>query len=304
VITRFEHGNVQWVDVERPTVEEVDALTEEFDLGPQAAQEMLSPTAKPRVDLYAPFLYIVLHFPASRGSGGGSPDHEVDIIVGKNFIITVHYETVTALHDFARSFETAMLLKRVRGTFHSGHIIFEIAQRLYQSVENELESVEDSVTAIERSIFDGKEKKMVRPLSNLTRELLNHKRIIGNQADTLKELEAAGTTLFGAEFRAYMTRITALHYRVYSRALMLMDTLSELRNTNDSLLTTRQNEIMKNLTIMAFVTFPLTLISSIFGMNVDSFPIVGQPNDFWIIISFMAIIAVTFFMYFKLKHWF
>ena len=61
---------------------------------------------------------------------------------------------------------------------------------------------------------------------------------------------------------------------------------------------------MKNLTIMAFVTFPLTLISSVFGMNTSFLPVVGRPNDFWIIVSFMAILALTFFMYFKVKHWF
>jgi len=60
---------------------------------------------------------------------------------------------------------------------------------------------------------------------------------------------------------------------------------------------------MKTLTIMAFVTFPLTLISSVFGMNTTYLPIVGVHGDFWIILGFMCTLAIVFFSYFKYKKW-
>jgi magnesium transporter len=60
---------------------------------------------------------------------------------------------------------------------------------------------------------------------------------------------------------------------------------------------------MKTLTIMAFVTFPLTLVSSIFGMNTHYLPIVGLPGDFWIVTGTMLALAICFFLYFKRKGW-
>lgn len=304
MITRYEHEGVQWIDVERPTPEEGDELANEFNLGPLIAQEIYAPTLKPRVDLYPSFVYLVLHFPAVRDTRGTKTDHEVDLVVGKDFLITVHYETVPAIHDFARSFEASMLLKRAKGSFHSGHIIFELAQRLYKSVEDELDAIEDSVTAIERAIFDGRERAMVQPISMTARELLNHKRLIGNQDETLKQFEAAGVSLFGEHFKTYMSHMISLHFRVYNRAQMLMDTLAELRSTNDSLLSTRQNEIMKNLTIMASIILPLSLIASVFGMNTVNNPIIGNGNDFWIIVGMMAILGLVASVYFQLKKWF
>lgn len=303
MITRYEHQGVQWIDVERPTPEEVDQLVEEFQLGPSVAQEMVTPTVKPRVDLYPTFIYLVLHFPATRDTRGSKNDHEVDLVVGKEFLITVHYEMVPAIHDFSRSFEAAMLLKKSKGTFHSGHVIFELANRLYQSVENELDAIEDSVGKIERAIFGGREKEMVKPISMTTRELLTHKRLIGNQEDTLKMFEQAGVSLFGDQFRNFMGSMTALHYRVYNRAQMLMDTLAELRNTNDSLLSTRQNEIMKNLTVMASIILPLSLVASIFGMNTTDNPIIGEAHDFWIIVGVMTVVGLVVVMYFQIKRW-
>lgn len=304
MITRYEHQGVQWIDVERPTPEEADQLAEEFKLGPLVAQEMAAPTLKPRVDLYPSFVYLVLHFPALRDTHGSKADHEVDLIVGKEFLITVHYETVPAIHDFARSFEATMLLKRAKGSFHSGHIIFELSQRLYYSVDNELDAIEDSVEKIEGAIFSDREKEMVRPISETTRELLNHKRLIGNQDETLKQFESAGVNLFGDQFKTYMAAMVALHYRVYNRAQMLMDTLSELRNTNDALLSTRQNEIMKNLTVVASIILPLSLVASIFGMNTVNNPIIGSNHDFWTIVGIMAVVGLGTAFYFQLKKWF
>ena len=79
--------------------------------------------------------------------------------------------------------------------------------------------------------------------------------------------------------------------------------LDELRETNNSILTTKQNEIMKTLTILAFIVVPLATLSQIFGMNVTHTPLVGLPYDFWIIIGIMLGLALAMFGYFKYKKW-
>ena len=86
------------------------------------------------------------------------------------------------------------------------------------------------------------------------------------------------------------------------RTLALFETLEELRNTNSALLTTKQNEIMKLFTILAFITFPLTLFTSMFGMNTIATPIVGGTNDFWMILGIMGVVSIGFFAYFKYKR--
>jgi magnesium transporter len=177
-------------------------------------------------------------------------------------------------------------------------------QRLYQSVENELESIEDDIGNIEQAIFSDREREMVVAISNINRELLVHKRTLSTHQDALDSLEHAGITVFGENFRNYLRGIAAFHFRVYSRSLGYMDTVNELRNTNDSLLSARQNEVMKNLTVMAFTTLPLTLMAALFGMNTIDTPIVGVPGDFWIIVGSMILLMVVFFSYFKLRKWF
>ena len=304
MLTRFDHRGALWIDLERPTVEEVEALSEEFNLGPFVEQELLSPTQKPRIDLFPNFIYTVLHFPASRDTRGSLETHEVDMVITKDMILTVHYESVPAILDFSRSFEAAMLLKRGSDILHSGHIIFELSTRLYQSVEDELDAIADSVESIESTLFKSKEKEMVKPISILTREVLGHKRIIASQDEILREFEKASAALFGEDFRSYTSSMATLHFRVLTRSQMLMDTLAELRDTNTALLSTRQNEIMKNLTVMASVILPLSLVASLFGMNTVNNPIIGMPFDFWVITGLLAMIGTFGFLYFRFKEWF
>jgi magnesium transporter len=85
--------------------------------------------------------------------------------------------------------------------------------------------------------------------------------------------------------------------------MRLTESLHELRETNNSLLTTKQNETMKRFTILAFVTLPLTLLATLFSMDTKETPVVGLPHDFWIIIGIMFLAAGAMFVFFKRKKW-
>jgi magnesium transporter len=305
MINRFQHQGVQWVDLESPTPEEVEEIAQEFELGNLLPQDLLGPSLKPRADVYPHFTYAVLHFPATRHTRGENRTQEVDFVIGNKFIITAHYDTVPAVYDFARSFEADTLLKHASNPkYRSGHVLLELSERLYQTVENELESLEDSIAAIEHEIFEGKEREMVVALSVVSRELLNQKRTLSAHKDVLDALEQVTIMTLGEEYGNFLRGMKSFHARVYTKALSLADVLTELRETNSALLYTRQNEIMKNLTIMAFITFPLSVIAALFGMNTANTPILGTQNDFWIILGGMAILTSVFFIYFKARKWF
>ena len=79
--------------------------------------------------------------------------------------------------------------------------------------------------------------------------------------------------------------------------------VNDLRETNDSLLSTKQNETMKTLTILASVTFPLTLITGIFAMRTTHTPILDNPFDFEIVLGIMLIIVCCMYAFFRKKGW-
>ncbi len=85
---------------------------------------------------------------------------------------------------------------------------------------------------------------------------------------------------------------------------VVKEILNDLRETNDSLLTTKTNQTMKTLTAMTFTLLPITLITGIFGMNVtDNVLLIQNWEDFALVILFMILVGLIMFVWFKGKKW-
>lgn len=303
MLSRYRYKHLTWIDLQSPTHEEVRTLMREFDIHPLIAEELLTPTLKPRAERYDDMLYVILHFPAWKHTHGASRSQEIDFVIGRNVIITTRYDTVDPLHKFSKVFEVNSILDRSDIGNHAGYIFFYMIRKLYRAVEHELEYAETHLAELEGKIFGGREREMVGHLSGISRELLGFSHALSSHRGVLESFEASGRRIFGEDFSYHARALLGEHFRTAKHLEVLRDYLGELRTANDSLLTTKQNEIMKVLTIMAFVTFPLTLISSIFGMNTSYLPIIGQPNDFWIVMGIMLTLAIFFFIFFKFKKW-
>ncbi len=304
MLSRNTYKKLIWIDTQSPTKEEVRELMKEFDIHPVIAQELLTPTMRPRVDLYDNFIYLILHFPIFEHKHDNENSQEIDFIIGKNFLITTHYDMVDPLHEFSKVFEVNSIIDKSNMGDHAGFLFFYLIKELYKSLANELNGIDDRLEKIENQIFQGREKEMVKKISKINMELLNFKQSIRLHKDVLSSLEIAGTKFFGDKFVYYLSAITGEYYKIASQLEGNKETIAELRKTNDSLLSTKQNEVMKILTILAFITFPLSLIASIFGMNTKDTPIIGTNGDFWIVISTMVVGTIVMFIYFKHKKWF
>ncbi len=302
MITRHTQRNVTWIDCISPTPTEVRQLMYEFGIEPAFAEELLLPSFKSRVERRSDLLLAILHFPVLRTSRQ-HPEQEIDFVIGKNFLITIRYEQIDPLHSFAKAFAVEAVLGTDATTAHGGHLFVAMVRNIYQALGDECDTIRRRLRDIEEHVFSGEERTMVAHLSQTGRVIHDFRQSLVPHDEMLASIEAAGIRLFGQEFGYHMKILVGAYQRVERTLENLYDSLAELRETNNSLLSTKQNETMKNLTIMAFVTFPLTLISSIFGMNTHYTPLIGAPYDFWIIIGGMIVIAGSLFLFFKHKHW-
>ncbi len=302
MISRHTYGKLTWVDLESPTHREVHEIAGEFALTPLLAEELLLPSTKPRVDFYDAYVYVILHFPAPR-----HPDtpfeQEVDFVIGRNFIITTHYDIIDPLHKFSKVFEVNSILEREHFGEHAGFLFFYMLRKLYRGIEHEIDHVRRDLLHIEENIFAGHEVEMVKALSRSARDLLNMRQTIEPHREALKTLEADGARFFGEQFSPYLRALANEYYRVHNHIMRNTDSLHELRETNNSLLSTKENETMRTLTLMALLTFPLSLFVAIFDINATSNPIIGREHDFWIIVGIVGIAGGLMLWYFKHRKW-
>ena len=143
---------------------------------------------------------------------------------------------------------------------------------------------------------------MLLALSLARSDVLNFLRTLRPQSTVLESLLARADS-FEGKAKPYLIDLLGEHHQVINQAENNRETIEGLQTTNASLLDHKTSEIMKVLTIMAFVTFPLTLLANIFSMNTVAMPITGHPYDFWILIGIMLGAVIMFFVYFKSKKW-
>ncbi len=302
MIFRHTYHDLVWIDVERPTHEEIRMLMNEFDISPLIADELLTPSLRPKVEQYENMLYLILHFPALR-SGHNNTLQEVDFIVGKKFIITVRYDLLDPLHKFSKVFEVNSVLDRSDIGDHAGYILFYMMRKLYTSLGHDLAMVSERLRDLEARIYKGEERKMVERLSAVHRDLLTFHRALRFHKPILQSLGKVGEGFFGRDFGHHTDSIQGEYYKVEELLSDQKESLDDLRSTNDSLLTTKTNEIMKALTATNFLLLPAALIIQIFTLPAEHVPIIGKMNDFWIVMGITVIVVGSTFTFFKLKKW-
>ncbi len=304
MISTYKHRNSVWIDLENPTQDEVRSLALKYGIDPYIANELLVPTQRSRVDYNKDYIYVILHFPNSNiDKASSSRDlNEIDFIIGKNFIITTRYNTVDALHDFSKMFEVNSILDRKEVSEHAGFLFFFMIQNLYRSLLGQLEHIQDRLSESEERIFNGEEKFMVVELSKLQRIILRFKETIDEHQEVLEAFQMFGKKFFDDAFSFYLVGINSEYKKVKTTLNSRTEYLKELQKTNDSLLNTKQNEIMKTLTIMTSILLPLSLISGIFGMNLPS-PLERYEEGFIFVMFIMLISLVGMSLFFKNKKW-
>lgn len=299
MIHRYSHHSITWVDCENPTQEDVRVLTSEHGVNPIIAAEIAVPSARSKAEQFGDHIYVILHFPTIKDRGS----EEVDFVIGKNMLVTARYQQNDAFLEMQKVFEVDSMLDRNRIGEHGGLLFYHIMHGLYKNLDTELDVLSGIVQEIENNVFKGKEKEMVLEISNTNRKILHYSASLRHHKAILDSFRDFSIRMFGSEFGHYADIITSEYEKTAATIAHLQDYLAEVRETNNSLLTTKQNEIIKVLTIMAFNTVPLALVASIFGMNTVDTPIVGDEGDFWVVLGAMALLALVMFIFFKRKRW-
>ncbi len=306
MINKTEFKDIVWVDMESPSQEELYSVMDNYNIDPITMRELLEPSLKPRVEKINDYIYLVLHFPSLR-DGKTLSELEIDFIITKNTLITARYKASGVFQDLTQTFKVLSAKSQEDESTYNMHsaydLFFELVLRMYRAVEAQIEEVRDDLEDIEEDIFNNKEKEMVFAISNVGRDILNLRQALEPHHEILKSLKEHMKADGFDGIKDKMALMENMYYKLRKNTEALSWSLSELRETNNTLLSTKQNEVMKIFTILAFVTFPLSLFASIYGMNTKYIPLVGAENDFWIVIGMMAFATVLMFIYFKHKKW-
>lgn len=254
MISVYRYKDVVWTDLLEPTQEEIKSIAEQYGIDPLVAHELSSPSVRHRVESRQHYIYLVLHFPSWKMTQDLEESQEIDFVVGPDFIITTHYEQIDAIDRFAKRIEVESILDKSFPGNARDLIFFNLLSEIMHGILDQLEYIEDALMNIQSHIFKHNEKQMVVALSEVSRHLLDFKKITTPYRDVLKTIETTGQVLFGQDF-GFSTR-GLIEELAKGEALLKHQSeyIQELRDTNNSLLSAKQNQFLIVLAVIALIT--------------------------------------------------
>ena len=302
MIERLISGKITWVNLKNPLAEEIHEVAEEYDIPPSFLGDLLTPVPRNYAHEADGFLKVAMDFPVVKRIDAEHP-YEIKFIVGKQILVTIQYEEMEAMDRFKKQFEVLTTLGKTSKKITGMNIFISLMNELYMTSASKLDYVESGLGDIEANILNENERQMVTEIAKTSKRLIAYRHVLRAHEDVFFELDPLTEKLYDGHYSADIASIRKSYMILVHRTNTLFETLSAIRDANGAMLTTKQNETIKTLTIMAFITFPLTLFSSMFGMNTEGTPIIGHKYDFWIIVGVMFCVSIFFFGFFRYKKW-
>jgi magnesium transporter len=254
----------------------------------------------PKVEPYGTYLYMILHGIDFQADRHFFATHDTDFFVGSNYLVTVHDGTTRSIPQTQQVCGKAPHIL-AEGPFALTH---RIVDSMVDHYAPEVDEFRQALDELERVVFEQPHPTLVREILRLKQDVGALRRVILPQRDVLARLSRREFPQV-TESMAYRFRDVYDHLvRVSDDAVQLQDRVSGLLEANLSSTSNQLNQVMKVLTLIATVFMPLTVLTSLYGMNVELPALPGGPHaQFWWVMGMMAALSGAMLWFFRRRKW-
>jgi magnesium transporter len=304
VVQELTASGLTWVNVVAPDVETAQMLAERFGWHPLDVEDVVSRRQRPKVDDYEDegYLFAVLHFPVFDQSVQRLNAAELDLFIGHDYVVTIPNRELLPVTRLFRRCEDDDNLREQLFARGSGRLLYEILDDLFDYCFPILDKIAFKLDVIEDEMFEGASEEIVRDISNVKQEIISYRKIIKPERSTLRVLERRVEGFLPEELELYFDDIVDAAERIWDLLDNYKEVVEGLESTNESVISHRQNDVLRLLTVFTVIVLPLTMLTGVFGMNV-AFPGEGTREAFWVIVASLVGVLVAMAGFFRWKRW-
>jgi len=301
-VAELSAAGLTWVHVNAPDADTAGDLADRFGWHPLDVEDILSKRQRPKVDDYPDYLFNVLHFPWYDSAVQRLNAAELDIVLGPDYLVTMpNVELLPVERLFNRCADDEDLRDELFAK-GSGRLLYEVLDDLFDYCFPILDKIAHKLDRIEDDIHERRSEELVRDISNVKQEIISFRKIIKPQRPTLRLLERNVERFLPEDLELYFDDIVDASERIWDLLDNYKEVVEALEDTNESVIAHRHNDVLRVLTVFSVVLLPLTLLASVFGMNVI-YPGEGTHEAFWVIVAAMVAIAAALLGFFRWKRW-
>jgi magnesium transporter len=304
-VAELSANGLTWIHLDPPIdPETVNALRERFGWHPLDVEDVLSKRQRPKIDDYADegYLFGILHFPAYDKNIQRLNAGELDFFLGPDYLVTIsNVELLPVTRLFSRVEEDEHFRNQLfeKG---SGRLLYEVLDDLFDYCFPILDKIAYKLDSIEDDIEDRRSEEIVTDISKAKQEIISYRKIVKPQRPALRLLERRIERFLPENLELYFDDLVDASERIWDLLDNYKEVVEALESTNEQLISHRQNDVLRILTVFSVIILPLTLISGIFGMNV-LFPGEATHVAFWVIVGLMVATIVGMVAFFGYKRW-
>lgn len=292
-------ANTVWLDALDPDRSEMDLLASEFGFHPLAIDDYFTPHHRPKVDEYSGYFFIVTHLLSYLPESIEVILMELDLFVGRNYVVTVHKEPLPVLEQIAETWQRNPRLL-ADGT---GMLLYDILDSLVDSYFPILDQIDDQLDDIEDDVFRKGARASAERIFHVKRALLVLRRIAAPLRDVFNTLTRRDQPLLSEHAITYLRDVHDHTLRIVDSIDTYRDILTGALDAYLTVISNQLNTVMKTLTVVATVLISLQVISGIYGMNFRYMPELGWRYGYAAILGLMAVVALGLLYYFKRIKW-
>ncbi|MGE0450814.1 MAG: magnesium/cobalt transporter CorA, partial [Vicinamibacterales bacterium] len=289
-----------WVDLAAPSIPELLILSETFAFHPLAVEDARADLQYPQIEAYDGYLYVILHGMAYNAGLDEFVTHDIDFFVGPTYLVTVHNQSSRSIAELQHN-----ATRNVKVVGEGPVALFHrIVDLLVDHYAPEMEKFEERLDQLEAKVLDDPSPELVREILQEKHRVARLRRILTPQRDAIARLARREFVDISTDVSFRFRDIYDHLVRFNDDAILFQDRITGILDAHLTSVSNRLNNVMKLLTVIATVFLPLTLLSGIYGMNLDlpRFP-GGDPAQFWWVLGLMAGVISTMLFLFRRARW-
>jgi magnesium transporter len=309
ILLEIKNNGFIWIDIAKPTRDEMKKLAERFPFHELNLEDCLSKIQIPKIDRYEDHVFVILNF-ATLKKERIPRSSQLAAFIGLGYLVTVHHGELKPISEiFQQCIQSDKARQELMGR-SAGYLFHSIIDALTDDLLNLVRKIVGNIEDIEDVVFDA-HADAAEEISYIRRQITVLRRIAIPLKRTLNQISTKDIRRFSEE------DLTLYFDDVNDHIDKVIDTLEESKETieiykdTDSLHgTDRSNKILAILTIVFTLSLPLTVMSSLYGMNVDipviedeSLKFLGRYTTFIVIVIGSSVGAVTMALYFHKIRW-
>ncbi|MFA5127980.1 MAG: magnesium transporter CorA family protein [Patescibacteria group bacterium] len=251
-------------------------LRDNFKFHALDIEDVMSDSQRPKIDIYKYYLFLIAVFPYYDKEKFKVRGREVDIFLNRDTLITVAKNPNPFLDHIFERVNVSRKLKKLWVEKGVSFLLYKILEKLFRESHQAFDIVGRQIAEVEDDVYDNELKSVARDLALIRRSTFTLRRLLDPQRFTINVLVNLDREFIPAEMANYFDNIHDYIEKTWVEVESHRDMVDGLHRTNESLISQHTNRVITTLTVISASLMPLTLLSGIYGMNINV-PFVDEP---------------------------